>query len=513
VTKRVLIYTRVSTTADAQAASPDRQETLCRNLARDRGWEVVGTHTDRGASAWKRGAKRPGWDAAMRAVRRRECDVLMGYSLTRLGRRARDLLDLSDTLQAHDVALVVVDQQIDTTTPAGTVLFTLIAALAEMESATTSERVRSAQGLAAQRGQMHTGGRRAWGYSRDGTVDAAEAKLIREAARDITAGKSVRQVAADLNAAGSRTTTGREWTAGGLAQSLRSPRLAGLRTHNGRLLPGSWRPVLSQEAWTDMRAAMGGRGRGGGISTPRHLLSGLLSCSRCGHSMVSHFSKATETRGAMDRYQCNRQPGSGACGRMAVSKSGADQFVVDQFFDFMSRVKLSPTEQGAERSLAEIEADLAETEAAMATLSRRQYVTLDPKLPDDVFSATINELTTKLAALQRAQEQAADEVVLRSTALRPGSREDIEAWWDLATLAERRQALARAISKVTVRPATSRGNRFDPSRVHIGWSFAIYKEAVRQRFGATPAQADAVDAAFREKAKRAAREAERLGLA
>src|SRR5664280_1510077 len=107
--KKVLIYTRVSTADTAQAASPLRQLELCRQTAVARGWTVTRVEQDVGTSAWRRGTKRPAWDAAMGAVRRREVDVLMAYSLSRLGRRTRDLLDLTETLRAHSVDLVVVD--------------------------------------------------------------------------------------------------------------------------------------------------------------------------------------------------------------------------------------------------------------------------------------------------------------------------------------------------------------------------------------------------------------------
>ena len=192
---RAAIYTRISVDPDHDSASPERQETLCRQLAVARQFEVVRVYTDRGASAWQRRAKRPGWEALKGAVERGEVDVMMAYSLTRLGRRARDLLDLLDFLKAHECALVVQDMNIDTATSGGQMIYTMIAAMAQMESEQISERVKSATGLAARKGKMHTGGRRQFGYNRDATVNDSEAAVVRSIVDDLLHGKSLRQVA------------------------------------------------------------------------------------------------------------------------------------------------------------------------------------------------------------------------------------------------------------------------------------------------------------------------------
>lgn len=222
----------------------------------------------------------------------------------------------------------------------------------------------------------------------------------------------------------------------------------------------------------------------------------MIKCGLCGASLVAHFSKQPG-RNMMDRYACVTGPVRPGCGKIAASKSSVDRYVLAQFFDFMSGVELLPADAD-ERTLAEIQADITEAEASIARLSRNQYVTHDPKLPDDVFSSTINELSDHLDALRRAQLSAEDEPVLHRTALRPGSREDIEAWWGEASLPEQRAALQRAISKIVVKPATRRGNVFDIGRIEIHWSGLIYRAgaefAKRWELTATPEQwAEAVD--------------------
>jgi hypothetical protein len=179
----------------------------------------------------------------------------------------------------------------------------------------------------------------------------------------------------------------------------------------------------------------------------------------------------------MNRYKCANGPGRPGCGRVAASKGSVDKFVTNEFFDFMARVELRPADYG-ERSLADVSAELTETEASMSRLTRNQYVDHDPQLPDEVFAATVNELTERLDALRHAKRSAEDAVAQRTTALRPGSREDVETWWKDASLVEQRAALQQTIYKVVIQPAKHRGgNKFDTDRVEIKWSWDLYLRA------------------------------------
>ncbi len=448
---------------------------------------MVARFTDRDASAWRLGAKRPGWEALKESVRRGEVDVVMAYSLTRLGRRVRDLLDLSDFLKEQGCALVVADMNLDTTTPGGQMIYTMIAALAQLESEQTSERVKSAQTVKAQQGQMHSGGHRQFGYGQaatsdsrrtltsDSTINDAEAAVVRSVVSDIIGGKSLRQVAYDLNGAGLRTSAGNEWNGATVRQMVCSPRIAALRVHKGQTIPGDWEPIISEERWLEVRTVIDARPGGhGGISTRRHLLSGLVQCGVCGVNMGAG-SGDPPGRTSFKRYKCGKRPGSRACGGPSASRSSTDTYVTNKFLDFMAGARLRPVEQEG-RSVSEIEADIVETEASLRRLARDHYI--DGRLPEDTFRSTNDELTERLAGLTRSKTSAEEEESLRQVALRPGNREDIEAWWEKASLPERREALGRAIHKVVIHPAKVRGgNKFDTSRVEIMWRWDLYIRA------------------------------------
>ncbi|MFD9398354.1 recombinase family protein [Streptomyces sp. NPDC060011] len=101
-------------------------------------------------------ASRPELDKALLVLR--EGDHLVITKLDRLGRSLRNLMDLSDLLQKKGVGLVVLDQGIDTSTPAGRLFFNIIGSIAEFEHSLMVERTK--QGLEAARARGRTGGQK-----------------------------------------------------------------------------------------------------------------------------------------------------------------------------------------------------------------------------------------------------------------------------------------------------------------------------------------------------------------
>jgi DNA invertase Pin-like site-specific DNA recombinase len=132
--RRAGLYARVST-ADQ---SPANQLEALRTYAGAREWEPT-EYIDHGVSGAK--ASRPGLDALLVAARTRKIDILVCTKLDRLARSTHHLVTLGKELATLGVDLVVLDQAIDTTTPAGRLLFHVLAAIAEFEGDLIRERV------------------------------------------------------------------------------------------------------------------------------------------------------------------------------------------------------------------------------------------------------------------------------------------------------------------------------------------------------------------------------------
>jgi DNA invertase Pin-like site-specific DNA recombinase len=137
--KRAAIYVRVST--DKQTVENQLQE--LRQIAERRGWEIVQEYQDAGVSGAKGRDERPGLDEILKDAQRRRFDVVMAWAIDRLGRSLIDLLGTIQSLQACGVDLYLDQQSIDTTTPAGRLMFQITGAFAEFERSMIRQRVRA----------------------------------------------------------------------------------------------------------------------------------------------------------------------------------------------------------------------------------------------------------------------------------------------------------------------------------------------------------------------------------
>src|SRR5882672_11599650 len=119
MTRRAALYLRIST--DKQTVQ--NQELQLRHVAERRGWEVVEVYNDAGISGSKGRADRPGLDQMLKDASRRHFDVVLVWAIDRLGRSLIDLLGTIQHVEAVGVDLYVDQQNIDTSTPMGRLLF------------------------------------------------------------------------------------------------------------------------------------------------------------------------------------------------------------------------------------------------------------------------------------------------------------------------------------------------------------------------------------------------------
>ena len=149
-TKRVAIYARVST--DGQ--TPENQTRELRAVAERHGWDVVEEYVDAGISGAKGRDQRPAFDAMLKGAMRREFDVIMSWSVDRLGRSLQHLVEFLSEVHAKGVDLYMHQQAIDTTTPAGKAMFQMCGVFAEFERAMIQERVKAGLERAKAQGKV-----------------------------------------------------------------------------------------------------------------------------------------------------------------------------------------------------------------------------------------------------------------------------------------------------------------------------------------------------------------------
>ena len=180
-TKRAAIYARVST--NGQTTSNQLRQ--LRKVARNTGWKVVQEYIENGVSGAKGREQRPQFDALCKAAVRREFDVVMAWSVDRLGRSVQDLIAFLNEIHAVGVDLYLDKQGIDTTTPAGKAMFQMMGVFAEFERAIMRERINA--GLERARAQGKRLGRPPISESMENAIRKARkaGKGIREISRDL----------------------------------------------------------------------------------------------------------------------------------------------------------------------------------------------------------------------------------------------------------------------------------------------------------------------------------------
>jgi DNA invertase Pin-like site-specific DNA recombinase len=137
--RRAALYVRVSTAERGQTVENQLQP--LREAAERLGWTVVSIYRDEGISGAKGRQQRPGLDALLKGVARREFDVVAAWSVCRLGRSLSDLIGLLGELRSRDIDLYLHVQGIDTSTPSGRMLFGMLGVFAEFERSMVRDRV------------------------------------------------------------------------------------------------------------------------------------------------------------------------------------------------------------------------------------------------------------------------------------------------------------------------------------------------------------------------------------
>src|SRR5262249_6244978 len=148
--KRAVMYLRVST-VDQTTANQERE---LREVAERAGWEVVKVYKDHGISGAKGRDKQPPYDAMCRGAARREFDMVMAWSVDRLGRSLQDLIAFLGELHATGIDLFLKAQGLDTSTPAGKAMFQMMGVFAEFERSMIQERVRAGLRRAKEQGKQ-----------------------------------------------------------------------------------------------------------------------------------------------------------------------------------------------------------------------------------------------------------------------------------------------------------------------------------------------------------------------
>ena len=150
--KKVCLYCRVSTTHQTS----ENQLRELRAVAERMGYEIDAEFIDNGISGAKSRKDRPALDEMMKLAAKHKFEMVMCWSIDRLGRSLQHLVEILNELQAMKIDLFFMQQGMDTTTPSGRMIFSVFGAIGEFERNLMRERVIAGQQRAKASG-VHIG--------------------------------------------------------------------------------------------------------------------------------------------------------------------------------------------------------------------------------------------------------------------------------------------------------------------------------------------------------------------
>ena len=301
--KRVGIWIRVSTEDQAKGESPQNHEIRARHYAESKGWFVAEVYHLEGVSG-KAVTGHPEARRMLKDIERGHISALIFSKLARLGRNTKELLEFADYFQSHDADLISLQEAIDTSTPAGRLFYTMIAAMAHWEREEIASRIAASIPVRAKLGK-HVGGPAPFGYQwKDKKLvpHPEEAPVRRLVHEYFLKYRRIGTVTRLLTEAGHRSRKGKPFSNHGISIMLRDSTPKGLHRANyitydanakaWKLKPESdWvfqevEPILESELWDACAAMLEERDAS---HTPRakravQLFAGVLFCG-CGAKM------------------------------------------------------------------------------------------------------------------------------------------------------------------------------------------------------------------------------------
>ena len=293
------LYLRVSTGPQGEGNSLITQKAQLLEYAKERGYSIADTYMDIGLSG--KNTDRPELQRLLSDAMEQKFDIVLAWRLDRISRSLKDLIQLLWTLREANVEFAAIDQQFDTSDPAGMLTVHVLGSFAQFEREILVERTKQGH-LRRLKKSDWSCGPVPLGYRKENgklIEIPAEAKLVRRIFRLYLKLGSLRGVANDLNGDGIKTRKGRAWSGNTIGYVLRNPVYAGANVYgrhaNGdarlkakaewSIVPNVRKPLVKSDVFQAVQRQLRKSPSKAGKAPESYPLSGQLKCPKCGSSM------------------------------------------------------------------------------------------------------------------------------------------------------------------------------------------------------------------------------------
>ncbi|WP_113663503.1 recombinase family protein [Pedobacter nanyangensis] len=252
--KQIGIWIRVSTDYQVRDESPEHHEQRARYYAKSRDWDVVEVYR-LDAISGKTVMEHPETQRMLNDIRTGRITGLVFSKLARLARNTKELLEFAEIFRKEGADLISLAEQIDTSTPAGRLFFTIISAMAQWEREEISSRVAASIPIRAQMGKP-LGGQASFGYKWENKqlmIDEKEAPIRKLVYQIFLECQRIQTTADKLNQLGHRTRNGAKFSGTTVQRLLRDTSAKGIRIANyTKTTPeGGW-IIKPKEEWVEL---------------------------------------------------------------------------------------------------------------------------------------------------------------------------------------------------------------------------------------------------------------------
>ena len=460
--KSVGIWIRVSTEDQARGESPEHHEKRARLYAEMKGWRVREVYNLEAVSG-KAVMAHPETQRMLSDLRSCRITGLIFSKLARLARNTRELLDFADLFRECGADLVSLQESIDTSSPAGRLFYTMIAAMAQWEREEIASRVAASVPIRAKLGK-NTGGGATFGYQWvEGKLvphpdEAPIRKLVYDLFLEFHRRKTVARI---LNERGYRTRNGSRFSDTTVERLLRDPTAKGLRRANYTHTDdndGAWKlkpqsewiyfpvePIVDVELWERCNAILDKNHRTRPLARrPVQLFAGLTFC-KCGSKMYVPSNSP--------KYICQ------ACrNKIPIEDLGA--IFHEQLRGFLfSDAQIAEYLQGADNRIAEKQSEIAQLQRERDRLKRDMdkvyQLYLDDQITQEGFGTRYQPLEERLKQLDNAIPEAQAEAdVMRVGKLSSDQvleeARDLHARWPVLSHEDKRTIVEAITERITV---------------------------------------------------------------